>query len=138
MRVLLDESMPRRFAQALAGHDVITVRQMGWTSVGNGELLRRAAAAGFGALVTVDQSLEYQQNVARAELGVIVIIASSNRIVDVLPAAPSVLEALAGLQPGQVVRVGTRRSPGEPDRRGRGERRPRSADGAGSRGQGGR
>lgn len=107
MRVLLDESVHRGFGRDLPLHAVSTVRGMGWTGVGNGELLRRAAAAGFEALVTMDRNLEYQQNVAHAEIGVIVLIAPSNRIVDLRPLAEQVDQALTNLRPGQVVNVGT-------------------------------
>ncbi len=100
MRVLLDESMPRRFGRVLTGHDVSTAPQMGWASVGNGELLRRAAAEGFGALVTVDRNLEYQQDVARVGLGVVVLLAPTNAIGDLLPLAPDVLITLETLRPG--------------------------------------
>ena len=41
MRLLLDESLPRPLADLLAGHEVRTVTQMGWTSVRNGALLRQ-------------------------------------------------------------------------------------------------
>ena len=107
MRVLLDESVHVAFARDLAQSEVTTVRGLGWTGVGNGELLRRAAAAGFDALVTMDRNLEHQQNVAQAGIGVIVLIAPSNRIGDLRPLAADVDQALASLQPGQVVHVGT-------------------------------
>lgn len=90
MRVLLDESMPFRFARLLIDHDVTTGQRMGWASIGDGELLRRAAAAGFGALVTVDRNLEYQQHVAKGGPGVVVLVARSNRLIDVGPLAPQV------------------------------------------------
>ncbi len=73
-----------------------------------GELLRRAAVAGFDALVTMDRSLEYQQNVAGVGLGVVVLIAPSNRVEHVLPLAPGIRRALATLRPGQVTHVGAR------------------------------
>lgn len=111
MLVLLDESLPRALGRALPGHEVRTVPRMGWASIGNGALLRLAAANGFGALVTADRNLEYQQNVARAGVGVVVLVAGSTRIQDILSLAPSILEALATLQPGQVVRVGGRSVP---------------------------
>ena len=44
MRLLLDESLPRPLADLLVGHEVRTVPQMGWTRLGNGVLLRQAAA----------------------------------------------------------------------------------------------
>jgi hypothetical protein len=52
VRVLLDEQLPRQLAQELYGHDVRTVQQQGWAGLGNGELLRRGAEAGFEVFLT--------------------------------------------------------------------------------------
>jgi hypothetical protein len=43
MRVLLDECLPRKLKNDLAGHDVRTVPDMGWAGKKNGELLQLAA-----------------------------------------------------------------------------------------------
>lgn len=43
MRVLLDECVDWRLARDIVGHDVKTARQMGWTTITNGELLALAA-----------------------------------------------------------------------------------------------
>jgi hypothetical protein len=101
--------MPRDFGPLLTGHEVRTVRQMRWQGTKNGELLRPAAAEGFGAFVTVDRSLEYQQNVAALALGVVVLFARSNQIEDLGPLAPTVVEALNNLRDGEVVHVGSHR-----------------------------
>jgi hypothetical protein len=58
--VPLDEQLPRQLGPSLIGHEVRTVSQESWAGLKNGELLDRAEAAGFGALVTGDQSLEFQ------------------------------------------------------------------------------
>ena len=58
MRILLDESLPRRLGFELAGHDVSTVQQAGWTGLKNGELLRQAKGQ-FDVLVTGDQNIQY-------------------------------------------------------------------------------
>ena len=105
MRVLLDESLPRQLAREIAGHDVRTVVQQRWTGSKNGWLLRAAKEAGFEVLLTADQSLEYQQNVVRAGLGVVVLKAVSNRIQDLLPLVPRLLEVLPTVQPGQAVEI---------------------------------
>lgn len=42
MRLLLDESLPRKLKARLAPHEVRTVPEMGWASKSNGELLRLA------------------------------------------------------------------------------------------------
>ena len=43
MKVLLDECVDWRLARAIVGHDVKTARQMGWTTLKNGELLLLAS-----------------------------------------------------------------------------------------------
>lgn len=100
----------------LPGYEVRTAPQMGWASVGNGELLRRAAAAGFDVLVTVDRNPEYQQNVARTGIAVVVLVARSNSIPDLAPLAPLVLEVLETAQQGRSFTSGpdaTADTPGE-------------------------
>jgi hypothetical protein len=105
VRVLLDEQLPRQLGPSLIGHEVRTVPQESWAGLKNGELLDRAEAAGFGALVTGDQSLEFQQNIAKRRLGVVVLKAASNAIEDLLPLVPGILAALAALRAGTVSRV---------------------------------
>jgi hypothetical protein len=39
MRTLLDESLPERLRHSFTGHEVATVRWMGWCSTENGRLL---------------------------------------------------------------------------------------------------
>ena len=52
MKVLLDESTPRRLASSFPGSfEIHTVQQMGWAGCGNGELLRLAADHGFDSIV---------------------------------------------------------------------------------------
>jgi hypothetical protein len=105
MKLLLDESLPKDLRLHLPGHEVATVPERG-ASKSNGELLRLASAE-FDALLTADQNLEFQQNVTRYEIGVVVLVAPSNRVQDLLPLVPRVLELLPGLRPGTLVRVET-------------------------------
>lgn len=105
MRVLLDEQLPRQLARELRGHDVRTVQQQNWAGLQNGELLRRAADAGFEVLVTADQNLEFQQNLAGSRLRVVVLVAPSNALEDLLPLVPRLLASIPTGQPGKVVRV---------------------------------
>lgn len=105
MRVLLDEQLPRQLAQELLGHEVRTVQQQGWAGLGNGELLRRAGEAGFEAFLTADQNLEFQQNLIRSSLRIIVLAAPSNALEDLLPLVPSILRSIPDARPGQVQQV---------------------------------
>ena len=39
MKVFVDECVDWRFSRDIAGHEVKTARQMGWTTIKNGDLL---------------------------------------------------------------------------------------------------
>jgi len=106
VRVLLDEQLPRRFARELTGHEVRTVQEQGWAGVQNGELLRRAAEAGFDAFVTADQNLQFQQNLSASALRILVLVARSNALEDLRPLVPKLLAAIPVSRAGQVVRIG--------------------------------
>ena len=105
MRVLLDEQLPRQLSPFLAGHTVRTVQQESWAGLKNGALLKAAEAADFTVLVTGDQNLQFQQNLANRRLGVVVLCAASNALEDLLPLVPAALKAIADVRPGQVIRV---------------------------------
>ena len=105
MRVLLDENLPHDLVKALGGVEVVTVQGMGWAGVKNGELLRRASGQ-IDAFVTMDRNLRHQQNLATFSFGVVLIIARSNRIQDLLPLAGALVAVLKKIRPGQLEQVG--------------------------------
>ena len=105
LRILLDEQLPRQLAPYLVGHDVRTVQQESWTGLKNGELLTQAEDAGFSVFLTGDQNLEFQQNISKRRLGVVVLCAASNALEDLLPLVPDGLTAIASVRPGQLIRV---------------------------------
>ena len=55
--------------------------------------------------LTGDQNLEFQQNISKRRLGVVVLRADSNALEDLLPVIPAALTAIGAVQPGQVLRV---------------------------------
>lgn len=105
MKLLLDENMPHEFRHELPGHDVFTAVYMGWSSFRNGRLLDVAVAGGFDALLTMDGSLRYQQNVAQPPLAVVVIHAQSNKIEALRPLLLELRKSLNALQPRTVTHV---------------------------------
>lgn len=106
MRVLLDECLPRRLARALEGFEVQTVPEAGWAGTKNGALLGLASTA-FDVFVTMDQNLEYQQNLRTDSIGVVVLKCHTNRYEDLLALVPKLTEVLnSGVEAGQVVAVG--------------------------------
>jgi hypothetical protein len=105
MRVLLDECVPRRLKRELVGHAIKTVQEMGWAGIKNGVLLKLADGQ-FDALLTVDQGIEYQQNLSGLKIGVVVMKAASNDVDDLRPLLPAVEQALANLRACEITHVG--------------------------------
>jgi PIN like domain len=105
MRILLDECVPRRLRHELPGHDVHTVHEMGWSGKKNGELLQLMAGQAFEVLLTVDQSIRHQQNLQSAGIALVVLVAPSNRLADLVPLMPSVQVVLNSAKPGDVIEV---------------------------------
>lgn len=105
--MLFDESMPRPLRLDLLGHEVTTVRQMGWNGVKNGVLLRLAAAAGFEVLLTCDRNMQRQQNLQDVGLALVVIAVPNTNVETIRPLVPEVLAVLdMNPQPGTVATVG--------------------------------
>src|SRR5213595_3746536 len=105
MRILLDECVPRRFQKELPGHDVLKVHALGWSGKKNGELLQLMSAQGFDVLLTVDQNLRHQQNLQGTNSAILVLVAPTNRLADLIPLAPAALAALASIKPGDIVEI---------------------------------
>jgi len=106
MRVLLDECVPRKLANQLPGHEVHTVPEAGLAGTSNGELLRLAELACFEAFLAIDRGIEYQQNLRGHQIAIVLVKAKTSRLSDLLPFVPEILQALASIQPGQLVHLG--------------------------------
>ncbi len=104
MRILLDESLPRKLKQGLPGHEAKTVPEMGWAHKQNGEPMDLAAGK-FDVFVTANQNLQYQQNLQGAKLGVIVLIAHDNRFDTLRLLMPKVLAVLPTIRQGDLVEI---------------------------------
>jgi hypothetical protein len=96
VRVLLDENIPHDLIPQFAGHDVSTVQGLGWAGIKNGDLLQRARYT-IDVFVTMNRKLETQHDLSAFPFGVLVIVARSNRMPDVLPLAEALQKPLRGL-----------------------------------------
>ena len=105
MRVLLDENLPIDLAAELVGHEMATVTGLSWRGIKNSELRSRAQES-FEVLITMDRSLEFQQNIAEFELSILLVLARSNRMVHLRPFVPVILAAIEDSQPGELRKVG--------------------------------
>ena len=76
MKLLFEQGTPAPLRRHLHGHSVDTLAEKGWSHKGNGELPDLAERDGYDVLVTLDQSLPHQQNLARWRVGVVVLLST--------------------------------------------------------------
>jgi hypothetical protein len=105
VRVLVDECVDQRLRFLFSGHDCETAAYAKLSGLKNGALLAGAEAAGFEVIITTDQEIPYQQNLALRKISVMVLCAPTNRLADLRPLLPAAIEALDSIQPGQVIRI---------------------------------
>jgi hypothetical protein len=106
MRLLLDECVPRKLKNHLSGVDCETVPSAGLAGKKNGELLSLAERLGFQIFLTLDRGIEYEQTLKNRNIAVIVILAKSSRLVDLVPHVPEILKALRSVPLGQFKKIG--------------------------------
>ena len=107
MKILIDECLPTALRHAVTemGHECETVRNAGFGSKKNGELLRIAEGR-WDVLLTSDRNIKYQQNMTGRKVAIVILCAKSNRLKDLLPPMPACGAALQSIRPGQMVEVG--------------------------------
>jgi hypothetical protein len=105
MKLLLDENLPHDLRHLLVGHEVFTVAYMGWKSLENGNLLSAAAASHFDAMLTRDLGVPFQQHLPALPLAVVVIQSRTNKLDDIAPLLPAILNGLTTLTPRTILRV---------------------------------
>ncbi len=104
MKLPLDECVDRRLAEHLTGLSVLTVAEMGWSGIKNGQLLALAQSE-LDVFVTVDRNLSFQQRLPKFSVAVLLLVAPSNRLADLIPLVPSIIAALPTAVNGAVSKI---------------------------------
>lgn len=104
MRILFDHGTPRPLRGHFPEHVVDTAAEMGWSRLGNGELIDEAEREGYDVLITTDQNMRHQQNVAGRRLGIVVL--RSGRWPRIRRRVEAVREALDEIRAGEFREVG--------------------------------
>lgn len=102
MKILLDECTPHVLKKLLTGFEIKTVQDQHWSGITNGALLRLAEEH-FDVLITSDQNLKYQQNLAGRQLAIIQL--PTNQVPLVVKLAPKVQATLEKIQTGEFVAI---------------------------------
>ena len=93
MKILLDESLPKRLKEDLKVHNVKTVPEAGWQGKKNGELLRLMTGK-YDVFITADQNLQYQLNLRNTTVAIVVLVAPTNRYQDLKKLIKKLLKQL--------------------------------------------
>lgn len=86
MKILLDENIDVRFRQVFIKtvHEVFTVRDMQWTGIRNGQLLKLLEQHTFDVWIALDKNLPYQQNIKLLPVTIIVLDVKRNVLASLL------------------------------------------------------
>jgi hypothetical protein len=76
VKILFDQGTPAPLSHELSKHTVVTAFEKGWSALTNGELLTKAEHE-FDLLITTDQNLQYQQNLSRRRIAILVLPTTS-------------------------------------------------------------
>ena len=77
VKILFDHGTPAPLRRHLPEHSVDRSAERGWELLENGELIQRAEEEGYEVIVTTDQSMHYQQNLAGRRLAIVVLMATA-------------------------------------------------------------
>ena len=92
MKILLDEGIDIRFKNSFPViHEVYTVKDMQWTGIKNGELIRLLAKNNFDCGIVVDKNIPYQQNISKLPCPIIVLDIIKNTLLHLQPLVPQLL-----------------------------------------------
>ena len=105
MRLLLDECIDERLRLLFPSHDCQTARFADLAGLENGRLLAAAEAGGFDVLITADQNIPDQQNLAGRKIALVILCGPTNRLGDLARLVPAALSTLDTIGPGDVVRI---------------------------------
>lgn len=94
-KVLLDENLPVKLKYRLQNVcEIYTVKDKGWNTLENGDLINVMQREGFDYLVTSDKNLQYQQNISKYAIAFIVLNVMSNDYETVLPLVHEIKQVL--------------------------------------------
>ncbi len=102
MKIIIDECVPAIVKRRLPQHNIVSVQNMNWAGIKNGQLLK-LVAADFDVFITSDKSLRHQQNLASLDLAVILL--PSNQVPTVEALLPKIGEAPTNIQPKEFLEI---------------------------------
>ena len=96
MKSLFDQGTPRPLRHHLVEHLVDTASERGWSDLDNGDLLQAVENEGYDLLITTDQNIRHQQDLAKMNIAILVLLSTAwpliQKKVDAISAAINEME----------------------------------------------
>ena len=104
MRILIDECVDPRVRLLFRDHEAVTVHDRGWDTLEDGPLLALAQKE-FDVLLTIDSGMEFQQNIPKFQIGLVVVHVPKNQLAHFMFVESELLVAVEKVRPGEVIHV---------------------------------
>jgi len=103
MKILLDENIPKRLKFDFDAKDEVrSVQELKWQGKKNGELLGLMTFEGFDVFITLDKNLQYQQNLKRFSILIVILDAPDSRHKTLQPLIVKINQAFSDKISGQI------------------------------------
>jgi len=102
MKILIDENLPIQLKSRLIGFSVFTVHEMNWNSLKNGQLLQQTVENEFNVFITTDKNLQFQQNIKKIGIAVIVLDVLLLKWSFIEPLIPKIITLLPTVEIGNI------------------------------------
>ena len=102
MKIIIDECVPSIVKRGLPAREIVSVQDMGWAGIKNGELLKLVTAQ-FDVFITSDKNLRYQQNLTT--LAISIILLPSNQVPVVKALLPNIDAAISEIGSSDFIEI---------------------------------
>ena len=103
MKVILDEGVPEPLARGFPGHEISTLRALGWKGIKNGKLLDLIEDSGFDAFLTNDKRMEAEQQLQLRPFAILILSACNWPVIR--PHLDKIVDAVDHARPGTVTKI---------------------------------
>ena len=103
MKIRFDHGTPAPLRRHLREHLVNRSAEKGWDQLENGELIQKAEEEGYEVIVTMDQSMQYQQNLTGRRIAIVVLLSTAWPRVQ--HRTEEIRKAIEDVQPGELREV---------------------------------
>ena len=103
MKILFDQGTPNPLRNYLAAHSVDTASERGWSDLDNGDLLEAAEDEGYDLLITTDQNIRYQQDLAHRNIAILVLLSTAWPLIQ--QKVDDISAAINEMEPGKLKEI---------------------------------